>query len=272
MGRGKYLLQRSPLSFARTNYQQLTVLDRISGGASVLLHSPGTVEPGQRPELPFLKLDVYAPPFIFNENPLVDRPLASMVQTFAEEVALPATQRWHRAFDALGFSLKKDVPVIEPPSHLPFMPEPQKRTTLYRCRGRRVGELDAMLAQAPNDAGPTDRNGPGRRDGAGGSSATAHNGGEDIDSLRATIARLEELLKEKDEQLAQRQDEIITLGDIIDDREGDVLHLEEEIEAREIDIVRLEEEVEARKIDIVRLEEEVQALRRGTHADRMTVV
>ncbi|TFK81915.1 hypothetical protein K466DRAFT_604102 [Polyporus arcularius HHB13444] len=220
-------------------WDALTVLDRVSGGASILVHSPGTVEPGQRRELPFLKLDVYVPPFILHENFLVDRPLASIVQTFAEEVALPAAQRWARASEALGFDLKKEVPVVEPPSNLPFMPAPQRRNTLYRCRGRRVGELEAMLAQASDDASRRDRDGPGRRDGhASRSSATARDDDDNVDSLRATIARLEVLLQEK-------HDEIVVLGDIIDDREGDVLRLEDDLEAREIDIARLEEEVEA---------------------------
>ncbi len=97
------------------------MLDRVTSGVGFLVHSPGTVEPGHHHKLPFLKLDIYVPAFLFQENLLIDHPIASMVQTFAEEAALPVTRRWRRAFESTGQSLhvSDSVEVSEAPSSLP---------------------------------------------------------------------------------------------------------------------------------------------------------
>ncbi|TFK78297.1 hypothetical protein K466DRAFT_607125 [Polyporus arcularius HHB13444] len=206
-------------------WDALTVLDRISGGASILIHSPGTVEPGHPLELPFLKFDVYVPQFIGQENPLVDRPLASIVQTFAQEVALPVTRRWRRAFEKLNLKLAEVDTSIEPPSHLPFMPDPKPRTTLYRCHGRSVGELEDMLRLAADTATPRDRDGPARRSGAREVADGVRDKTDDVAaSLRAEIAHLQALITEKDGEIAH-------LRDIIEDRDRDIIRLEEEVDA-----------------------------------------
>ncbi|KAI0682683.1 hypothetical protein C8T65DRAFT_703154 [Cerioporus squamosus] len=229
----------------------VTMLDRVTGGASFLVHTPGTVEPGHRHELPFLKLDIYVPPFIFQENPLIDRPIASMVQTFAEEAALPITRRWRRAFEAQGLSLPRTdgVEVPEPPANLPFLPEPQRRSTLYRCRGRRAGELEQMLANA-GDGTPTDRNGPGRREGH-----TRRPGrgerDEEVESLRRAHAEEVESLRREILDLLSTIDEleplrleIAQLSTAVDEKDAEINRLRGIIEDREIDIVRLQEELD----------------------------
>ncbi len=206
-----------------SDIQKLTMLDRINGGASFLVHSPGTVEPGHRDELPYLKLDVYFPPYVIQENPLVDRALASMVQTFAEEIALPVTRRWRRAFANTGHSLpaRDSASPIDPPSNLPLMPEPQRKSTMYRYRGRRVGELEEMLANT-DDSPPTDRDGPARRDGNPGRSGQQRQSTEEAESLRAEIARLEAIIADKDTQISH-------LGEIVEDKDRDIMRLEEEL-------------------------------------------
>ncbi len=215
------------------------MLDRISGGASFLVHCPGTVEPGHRHELPFLKLDVYAPPFLFYEYPLIERPLASMIQTFAEEAALPVTRRWRRAFENTGQTLPKSsgAEVPEPPSNLPFMPEPQRRSTMYRCRGRRVGELQEMLANA-DDGAPTDRDGPARCEGH---ARCAGSHDDEIEAYRLEIAQLLSTV----EELEPLRLEVAHLSTVVDEKDAEIARLSAIIQDRDVNILRLREELDA---------------------------
>ncbi|OSD00279.1 hypothetical protein PYCCODRAFT_1469608 [Trametes coccinea BRFM310] len=145
-------------------FDVVTVLDRITGGSTLLLHAPCTVRPGEPVQLERMKIEVCINPNTLQERPPVVRPLAEIVQKFAEAFALPGAQRWARAFSNAGFSLTDslDTPSVIPSHHpRPFMPAPQPNTSRYVCWGRPVGEIDDMISAALTSAVPSgDRNGP----------------------------------------------------------------------------------------------------------------
>ena len=188
------------------------MLDRITGGVSMLIHSPATVQPNQRIELPFLKLHVYVPPHVLAENEHVDRELAKIIQLFAKSLALPATHCWNAALVRAGVTLTGDKNSQRnaiAPSSLPFMPAPVTRTSRYVCYGRAEGELEDMLASEP--IGPRDRDGPGRRAGVE-SGPSAGPGGLESENaaLRAQVADLKSILAVKKAEILQLQDELAT--------------------------------------------------------------
>ncbi|KAJ3001611.1 hypothetical protein NUW54_g6316 [Trametes sanguinea] len=132
-------------------FDVVTVLDRITGGSTLLLHAPCTVRPGEPVQLERMKIEVCINPNTLQERPPVVRPLAEIVQKFAEAFALPGAQRWARAFSNAGFSLTDSLDT------------PSPNTSRYVCWGRPVGEIDDMISAALTSAVPSgDRNGPPR--------------------------------------------------------------------------------------------------------------
>ncbi|RDX42146.1 hypothetical protein OH76DRAFT_1488928 [Lentinus brumalis] len=183
-------------------WDAITMLDRIDGGASFLVHTSGTVEPRYRVELPSLKLDVYVTPWVLVEEPMIDRRFADMIQQFAQNVALPATRRWYDALALAKMPLERRPDTdAEPPSHRPFLSRPSNRTTMFTCYGRREGELEEMLMNAADDVGPRDRDGPGRREGYPNARAEA-------EALRSEVERLQSLVDEKDAEIQRLQGEL----------------------------------------------------------------
>ena len=192
------------------------MLDRITGGVSMLIHSPATVQPNQRIELPFLKLHVYVPPHVLAENEHVDRELAKIIQLFAKSLALPATHCWNAALVRAGVTLTGDKNSQRnaiAPSSLPFMPAPMSRTSRFVCYGRAEGELERMLETV--DVGSRDRDGPGRHDGTSAGQVDTGSTRSDTQALeseatalRAQVAELESLVAAKDAQILQLQEEL----------------------------------------------------------------
>ncbi|OSD00684.1 hypothetical protein PYCCODRAFT_1469126 [Trametes coccinea BRFM310] len=147
-------------------YDVVTMLDRVTGGCTLLLFSPCTVRPGEPLELERLKIEVCVNPNTIQERPAVVRPVAEIVQKFAEAFALPGARRWARAFSNAGFSLNDSADVIPtslPHQPRPFMPSPQPGTSRYICWGRPVGEIEDMINAVLTSAVPAgDRDGPPR--------------------------------------------------------------------------------------------------------------
>jgi hypothetical protein len=80
----------------------MTALDRVTGGATVILHVDGNSVPGA-PHLPeAVKAHVYVTPFIKEEIPAGDICVAQLTQMFIESIALPSIQRWERAMGNIG--------------------------------------------------------------------------------------------------------------------------------------------------------------------------
>ena len=140
---------RSFLHLSLTSWQQLTWLDRLSGGSTFMVHSSGTRPPNTHPAAEEARLDVFLPIVLLKEFPELRPVFAQLVQSYAQHVATVTMERWDHAKGLnLGGALHRtDVP--RAPSgrqrRTELIPE---GSTLYRVfHGRPVGELDQLLAQ-----------------------------------------------------------------------------------------------------------------------------
>ncbi|KAI0354454.1 hypothetical protein OH77DRAFT_503134 [Trametes cingulata] len=198
-------------------FDSTTMWDRVTGGATFLVHVDGSVRPGQPLELESVKMDVYIPPHILAELPRTDRVVAELVQKFAEGIGLSAVLRWDRAFKKAGFNRDPDAEA-PPPSRTvqPFVPDPDPGTTHYRIYGRPVGEVQDMIEVSMNLRSPGDRDGPARREGLAVPSPKHEDSqptiprspDDDPVLLRRRIAELQALVAEKDSEIARLQGEM----------------------------------------------------------------
>ncbi len=79
-------------------------MDRVSGGATILLHINGNQIPGM-PHVPeAVNAQVYITPYIKTSIPGADVTVARMVQMFIEDIGLPSIARWERAMAKNGKS------------------------------------------------------------------------------------------------------------------------------------------------------------------------
>ncbi len=101
---------------------QATLLDRAFGGSTMVIHFECRTSPGTPAAPEYLKAKVYLPPStIISELPESHGPLASVVQTFLEQVALHTKLRWENVgkesfgwkLESTGFS-PSALPEIEP--------------------------------------------------------------------------------------------------------------------------------------------------------------
>ncbi|KAH9903427.1 hypothetical protein C8Q73DRAFT_52167 [Cubamyces lactineus] len=122
----------------------LTLWDRFTGGASVMVHTNGT----RRPNVPVtpteIALDVYAPPSIIDSLPEAPFSLARIVQEFAQGIALDTVARWDRLTNKDGWS-SSDI-AADP---LPVCPSllPTTSTTRFVFYGRAWGTLEPLIEQ-----------------------------------------------------------------------------------------------------------------------------
>ncbi|KAI9070393.1 hypothetical protein FKP32DRAFT_1670397 [Trametes sanguinea] len=142
---------RNELKVAVKNvvFDMITTLDRITGGSSYFNHVDGAIQPGQNFSVESIKMDVYLTPHLLDEVPDFHPFAADITQRFAKTIGVHTIMRWCRAFKKEGYSLPP-VPDAHPPSYVaqrPFMPAPIRGTSHYICYGRRLGELEAMIAQ-----------------------------------------------------------------------------------------------------------------------------
>ncbi|KAI0349009.1 hypothetical protein OH77DRAFT_1515077 [Trametes cingulata] len=192
----------------KTNLKNLvfdaaTTWDRVTGGCTLVIHTDGTMEPGQPCELEFVKMDAYFPPHILTESPRTDRVIAEIVQKFAEGLGLPAARRWNKAFKNAGYNFSdREVPrpmtSVAGRMQRPLVPKPPPGSSVVHFYGRPVGEIYDMMDMSIGD---TDRGGPARREGT----------GLDVDdplALRRRIRELEAVVVEKDAEIAQLREEL----------------------------------------------------------------
>ena len=136
-----------------TTWQQLTWLDRLSGGSTFMVHSSGMRPPNTHPAAEEARLDVFLPIVLLKEFPGLQPTFAQLVQSYAQHVATVTMERWDRAKGLhLGGALHHaDVP--RAPSgrrrRTELIPE---GSTPYRVfHGRPAGELEQLLAQQFGD-------------------------------------------------------------------------------------------------------------------------
>ncbi|KAI0366875.1 hypothetical protein BV20DRAFT_1055212 [Pilatotrama ljubarskyi] len=192
-----------------------TMLDRLTGGASLWLHVDGTVRPNQPIEVSSLKIDAYVPPHLLREIPGIERPVAQIVQQFAETIGLLATERWVEAFLKTGQSLPERMANPPPPSQdnanhtpAPLICPPRRGSTHYVFQGRRPGELEQVL-QGPAGNEANDRGGPPRASQSVDQPASIRDipsetlPFEEASILRGVIRDLEETIRQKDHEIAR---------------------------------------------------------------------
>ncbi|KAK0448250.1 uncharacterized protein EV420DRAFT_1647401 [Desarmillaria tabescens] len=124
-----------------------TLLDRAFGGCTMVIHSTGTLEPGQEIVPEHLKTLVYFTPHMLVEYPELDAVVAKVNQIFIEEVAVRGAERWKAAAAARGWSMTgRPTRVIPPPDpRSPLLPPAEKDSCVFTIRGCAVGSLEEPL-------------------------------------------------------------------------------------------------------------------------------
>lgn len=75
---------------------QATLLDRASGGTTLILHTKGTTVPGSPHQPEFLKADAYFPPAFLADHPACRPALLRIAQEFIEHIGVPTVIDWNR--------------------------------------------------------------------------------------------------------------------------------------------------------------------------------
>ncbi|KAI0702842.1 hypothetical protein BC835DRAFT_1303302 [Cytidiella melzeri] len=140
------------LHLLQTALDLITALDRVSGGATLLMHIDGNLPPGHHRVPEAVKVKTYVTPHIMQEIPNGDIIVAQLTQTFVESIALPSIERWERAMENNGITFKysflnrTEVPRYnyENPPSLVLSPSPYT-SSLYSICGRPVGALDDAI-------------------------------------------------------------------------------------------------------------------------------
>ena len=100
--------------------------DRAYRGSMLVIHVEGATVPGA-PTLPeYLKADVYLPPHLVDEHPECHVPIATMVQTFIEEIDIPTVNQYMAAGHKFGWTFTQSPSAHAIPSsqNLALIPPP----------------------------------------------------------------------------------------------------------------------------------------------------
>jgi hypothetical protein len=113
----------------------------------LVIHIEGATVPGA-PNLPeYHKADVYLPPHLLDERPECHVPIASMVQTFIEEIGIPTVNRYMAAGRKFGWSFTQNPSLHAIPSsqNLALIPPPAKTGSAhYIFCGRPFGSIPLL--------------------------------------------------------------------------------------------------------------------------------
>ncbi|KAI9057971.1 hypothetical protein FKP32DRAFT_1606920 [Trametes sanguinea] len=226
------------------------MLDKVNGGCSVWLNFDGRVPPGQAIDLENLQIDVHATGHVTAEIRDVERPIAEIIQKFAETMALPTAHRWARALQNAGIKLDdehSDATRNRPTSRgpLPFLPEPQEGTTHYICWGRPVGEIDRMVAPVLGCGASVCYDGPQGQEGAVTSQSPEdselHSGDHSSNEPPKTVESLERRIANLIETLQERDEEIDKLEMSLEDQQHENEQMSRELGAVRLRLARAEE-------------------------------
>ncbi|KAI0323147.1 hypothetical protein GY45DRAFT_1376569 [Cubamyces sp. BRFM 1775] len=122
----------------------LTAWDRITGGATVMVHTNGTRRPGAPNVLTESSIDAYAPPHLIDELPNSAYAFARIVQEFAQGIALDTTERWDKLSNKKSWST--DGPAPDPITPSPAL-LPRSLSTHFLFHGRPWGTLEPLIEQ-----------------------------------------------------------------------------------------------------------------------------
>ncbi|KAI0684585.1 hypothetical protein BC835DRAFT_1422151 [Cytidiella melzeri] len=130
-----------------TTLDLTTALDRVSGGATLLLHIDGNLPPGLPRAPDVVKVSVYATPYIKSEIPNGEIVVAQLTQSFVEAIALPSIEQWEQALSKTGEILPMTT-MAEPdsPLHKEFgLGLKTKTSCLRHIYGRPYGALEGAI-------------------------------------------------------------------------------------------------------------------------------
>jgi len=147
-----------------TRHAQITMLDRIDAGFSVLLHVPGFLTPGTSLTLDNITVHAYLSPRELDHNrQALESPIARIVQIFAEDIALPHVHR------ARNYRARSGIPPASVEVTQAFQILRERRQELarqllpsaptlpgsphYHFIGRNPGELEKLLGNNSSRAG-----------------------------------------------------------------------------------------------------------------------
>ena len=137
------------------NDVQVTWLDRLSGGATVLVHSPGNRLPGTWSIPEEARLNVFLPFVLLHERPALRAVFAHLVQYFAQYVATAAMERWDFVTSLDDDSLDDPTPphwVSNRGVGQPLIPDSDTPRRIFY--GRRAGVVDLLIAAEGLDQAP----------------------------------------------------------------------------------------------------------------------
>ncbi|KAI0684968.1 hypothetical protein C8T65DRAFT_748367 [Cerioporus squamosus] len=124
-----------------------TILDRASGGATCVIHCPGTRPPGTAATPQEVKMEAFLPRPLIVERPEVGIALSRIAQHFAEHVGVPAMERWDRASNSsawqAGHTPRRTS--VYRGGNQPIIP--RSASPRYVLYGRIPGELEQRIAQ-----------------------------------------------------------------------------------------------------------------------------
>jgi hypothetical protein len=118
------------------------------------MHVEGAAVPGA-PILPeFLKAHVYIPPHLVAELPACRQSIATIVQTFLEDIGVPTVEQWAASAHAKGWSLSSSGAVVTPSTTYPYLipPPTAPASAHYVFRGRPYGSLAAVVPGSSESA------------------------------------------------------------------------------------------------------------------------
>ncbi|KAI0713363.1 hypothetical protein C8Q76DRAFT_796336 [Earliella scabrosa] len=122
----------------------LTTYDRLSGGVTVMLQTPGTRRPHTARIIEEIILNVYAPPDFLHEFPHVRIDLARLGQDFARAFGLPAMERWDRLSNKSSWAAQGIRTDTRPP---PSSILPRSQTSYFRLYGYDPSAFENLVVE-----------------------------------------------------------------------------------------------------------------------------
>ena len=134
---------------------QLTWWDRMSGGGTLLLHTPGTRIPSSPPSPEEVKLDVFLPIQAARSSTAVGVAAARIIQHFVEHIAVPIMHNWDRAkgLHPGGQLYNQSTPRIPSNRNVDQPLIPRLITPYVTFYGRAPGTLEDLISLELGDVG-----------------------------------------------------------------------------------------------------------------------
>ncbi|KAG1798653.1 uncharacterized protein HD556DRAFT_1206501, partial [Suillus plorans] len=133
-------------------YDLCTLLDRLSGGSTIVLHHPGATAPQTDLTLANLTAKVYIDPKVLHDHPSLHIVAAELVQTFIQHWARPVAQAFRDRRISRGWrqiSTHTQVPTPIPrsdPQALVPLPVDMPSACSFEFIGRHPGSLEQILS------------------------------------------------------------------------------------------------------------------------------